>query len=161
MPSSAALDEQVVVYVKRVRDLYANVRDWLAGATIHESETEVSEGSLATYVVPVLTVRRPSGLPVEFIPKGYRIIGGHGRVDLASRTGSETIVYVRAGGPQLSIRERISEDTREDTRATGSVSPLFPGIDRDGWVWVEQRLPGKARMLSSEVLARVLDLLDQ
>ena len=76
MAGSTIVDEQVAAYLQRVRDLYASAREWLEGAaTFEEREIEVMEGPVAAYAAPVLTVRRASRLPVEFVPRGWRIIG--------------------------------------------------------------------------------------
>ena len=122
MALSATLLDQVTTYLERLHDLYRDVRGWLGvgpGTEFRESEMEVFEGPHGSYAAPVLTICRPSSLDrlaVIFKPMGCRIIAAHGRVDLVSRIGHETLNYVTVPRPQPSVHS------------------IFPEIDRDGWI---------------------------
>ncbi|AUT44512.1 hypothetical protein [Achromobacter sp. AONIH1] len=78
---------------------------------------KLHEERLGHYDAPSLSVQLPTGLWVDFKPKGSVIIGGYGRVDVQPRHA-------------LKLVKLIALDAHEDR------SPVdhTPSYDRD-WVW--------------------------
>jgi hypothetical protein len=99
-----------------------------------------------------LTIDDAHGKQVaQLIPVGAWIIGAEGRVDLVGLLDKEILVYLKKGGPHLKVKESTEpSDAREWSR------PLFQGVDRPGWYWIEEKRLGRARLVTKQLF---LDLL--
>lgn len=138
MAAQAVASANVQSYLRRVDQLYADVRKWMAAlepnAQFSETETELVEEATGPYKVRSLEVARQGRPSVRFIPRGHYTVGAEGRVDVRSRLGREILVWVRAGGPAVGYR--FSKDPSEAPEELIG-NPMFPGI-AEGWSWSDE-----------------------
>ena len=137
-------------YVQRLRDLYAQVRIWLADqpVVLTEKSGEITEMLPGQYQVPTLEISSQTGAPIAVLqPVGSWIIGALGRIDLNGTNDTAVLLYLFTDGGQWKVTI-----AGEEERAT----PFFRGVDRPGWYWVENVRLGRARSVDKELF---LDLL--
>ena len=143
MVSQDKTAEDVRRYASRLRELYDQVKQWIAesepDARFSESAVQQNEEISGPYTVASLEVGRKAGPALRFVPRGMYMIGAQGRVDVKSRLGSETLVWVAAGGPAIHFRITVGGVTEPEVAGR----PLFPDVE-EGWAWVD---PGRRRLL--------------
>jgi hypothetical protein len=71
---------------------WAKDRRW----SIHRDQKQLHESQLGTYMVPVLTIRAPSG-QVHLDPIARYVQGGEGRVDLLAWPSLTRMLLIRIG----------------------------------------------------------------
>jgi len=149
MLTAVRAQQEIDDYRHRVDTLYGNVRDWIVarvpGAVFHATRVEMNEEATGPYELESLDVSLP-GLPaVRFVPRGIFMVGARGRVDVRSRLGRQTLVWLEAGGPALTT----AVDPDQETETVIS-RPLFPNAAA-GWSWSDPKRTG-VRPLSVNVL---------
>jgi hypothetical protein len=130
-------------YLCRLSALYAEAEAWLdhAGFSCLRKQTSLNEAVGGRYHAPRLLIRTPDGRRVaELEPVGAHVVGAYGRVDLCGAFDRIPIVYLVRGGPGLRTRTSGGGATTQE-----SVTPLFRGVDRDGWYALEREAPSRAR----------------
>ena len=130
-------DEQLLIYRRRLDDLYGQARSWIGNrypdAVISESTVPVSEETTGPYATTSLDIVGVGARVIRFFPRGIFMVGAQGRVDVRSRVGGRTLVWVWAGGPQMTFTgsPRLADEL--------AIShPLFPGVPQ-GWAWTDDR----------------------
>lgn len=134
MPTQAVA-ANVQTYLERVGQLYAAVREWLGhlepDAQFLETEVELVEAATGPYKARTLEIARKGKPAIRLVPRGRYMVGAEGRVDVRSRLGRETLVWVHAGGPAVGFRVTTGQpDQFEELRGR----PMFPGVP-EGWAW--------------------------
>jgi len=137
MPASLAI-ANVQTYLKRVDQLYADVRSWMAAlepnARFIETVVELDEEGTGPYKARNLEIIRSGRPALRLVPRGRYILGAEGSVDVRSRLGREILVWVRAGGPAVGFRfSPVAGEAPEEL----SGPPMFPGIP-EGWAWSDE-----------------------
>jgi len=146
-------------YIARLEGLYSSVDKWIEdmGLTLSRSSIELNEEVAGRYEVPAAAILDAEGRKVaELLPLGAWIIGAEGRVDLVGPLDRASLVYLRRSGPHIDMKE---------ANATGNLKdwsrPLFQGVDRAGWYWIEDRRLGRAhpvtKRLFLDIVAEVSD----
>ena len=148
MLTAARITEEVDGYRRRVDELYAELMGWITerqpDALFHHTPVELSEEATGVYQLQSLEVVLP-GLPlVRFIPRGMFLVGARGRVDVRSRLGREVLLWVEAGGQELSTETNGDEIEQVIGR------PIFRDV-KEGWAWTDSRR-GNVLSLGPEVL---------
>lgn len=153
--STASLKDE---YLKRVEDLWEIIGGWLSQldptARVDTEEVTIREEPVGEYTAQSLVIKRKDYKDVRLIPRGLSIIGAEGRVDMKSDLGTETLVYVREGGPQVSFRclTESGELLMKDER------PLGKDV-AEGWVYVQNRQLGLLPTLDADLFYRLLEVL--
>ena len=138
MPTQAIATANVRTYLQRIDQLYGDVRDWMSAlepnAKFSETQVDLDEEATGPYETKSLEIARPGRPAIRLVPRGRYMIGAEGRVDVLSRLGRETLVWVRAGGPAVGFRfapgnGRVPEEL--------SGPPMFPGL-AEGWAWSDE-----------------------
>ncbi|HSZ59876.1 MAG TPA: hypothetical protein VK797_29815 [Tepidisphaeraceae bacterium] len=128
----------VQAYLQRVDQLYADVRNWMTTleptSQFSETEIELTEEATGPYKAKTLDIARPGRPALRLVPRGRYMVGAEGRVDVRSRLGRETLVWVRTGGPAVGFR--VSRNGGEALEEL-SGRPMFPGIAQ-GWAWGDE-----------------------
>ena len=125
----------VQTYLRRVQQLYADVREWMTAlepdVQISESPVNLVEQATGPYEAKSLEIARPGRASIRLVPRGRYMVGAEGRVEVRSRFGRETLVWVRTGGPAIGFRPSTKEgEILEELVGR----PMFPGI-AEGWAW--------------------------
>ena len=138
MAAQAVAVANVDAYLRRVDQLFADVRNWMTAlepdAQFTETRIDLVEEATGPYKAKSLDIARPGRPALRLVPRGRYMIGAEGRVDVRSRLGSEILVWVRAGGPAVGFRAspRVGEPPEEL-----SGRAMFPGI-AEGWAWSDE-----------------------
>ena len=145
-------------YRERLLKLYGDVKSWLANTDVEflESEKEIKEFHAEPYTAPELRLQDSEKIIIaEFEPKGWRIIGASGRVNIIGRYSSEALVFLETGKkPQLVIREKL-----DNTLTSESVKALLINeITEDGWYWLDNQRLGLVRLFSMTLLKGILEM---
>ena len=157
--TSGTMTENARRYVERLNDLYGLIKEWLKEsdprAELVVSTASVNAGELGIYEAPQLTIRRPQAEDVSLVPRGHHTIAAQGRVDMKSRLGSETLVYLPEGG--FSIKTTIHEGGRvveeHERRLTPDVA--------EGGVWLEASEAHSLPSLDRDTFFRLMESLSQ
>jgi hypothetical protein len=132
----------VQTYLQRVVALYGEVREWMtaleADAQFSETVVELVEEATGPYKAKSLEISRKGKPAIRLIPRGRYMIGAEGRVDIRSRLGRETVVWVEAGGPAVGFRFSPGGGPAPEEL---SGRPMFPGIEK-GWAWADDHRKG-------------------
>jgi hypothetical protein len=140
-------------YLEALKDMYSDVRNWIEGASISARETalEISEERRGKYCAPSLRlVDAEGGFVATIEPIGTRIIGASGRVDFIGNTGKESVVLLEENGPSMTTT--IGAGESEKTR----VSPIYKGVSKAGWYWIEDRIRSEARLFDKKIFREIL-----
>jgi len=137
MLTAVRAHQEIDDYRHRVDSLYGNVRDWivarLPGAVFHNTRVQMNEEATGPYELESLDVSL-AGLPaVRFVPRGIFMVGARGRVDVRSRLGRQTLVWLEAGGPALTATVNPGQETE-----TVISRPLFRNA-AEGWSWSDPK----------------------
>jgi len=143
-------------YISRLNALYSDVEKWIEGTDVKASrgQTELREEIPGSYEAPTLALQDGQGDKVaDLLPVGAWIIGAEGRVDLVGVLDRNSLVFLRQGGPHRKTKVRVvgSREAEEEWSR-----PLFQGVDRPGWYWIEDKRLGRARLVTKQLF---LDLL--
>lgn len=143
-------------YLELLKQLYSEVRSWLPASSfeVAQDTTSLNEAAVGRYQAPVLRIWRKDRTRVaSLVPKGARIIGARGQVDLAGPLDLEPILYLSTGGPTItSATSTKGEEIERYTR------PFLKGVEREGWYYVEDADPSIARPFGRDAF---LDLLER
>jgi len=141
-------------YIARLDELYSSVDKWIGktGLTVSRSSIELNEEGAGRYEAPAAAILDAEGKKVaELLPLGAWIIGAEGRVDLVGSLDRTSLVYLRRGGPHIDMKEADATGHPE-----GRSRPLFQGVGRAGWYWIEDKRLGRAHPVTKRLF---LDLL--
>lgn len=125
----AQVEERVADWLRRLRDLRANMSDWLSvpefsGLAIVDREPAImSEGPMRQFDVgprsmPVFEVHAGARRVMRFQPAGLWVIGANGRVDLVTRVSAPILV------DQSAPLARPSAWSLYDSRRSDPFTPL-------------------------------------
>jgi hypothetical protein len=141
-------------YISKLEALYSDVVEWIKDTDLHVScgQIEIREEIPGSYDAPTLEITNVQGKKVaDLLPVGAWIIGAEGRVDLVGLLDRNNLVYLREGGPHIKTIESAGPGEAEEWS-----KPLFRGVSRPGWYWIEDRRLGRARPVTKQLF---LDLL--
>ena len=142
-------------FTSRLETLYAEVTLWIADRSLKvvSSVVELHEEILGRYEVASLSLIKDDGKQIGIMtPVGASVIGASGRVDLVGAVDREILVFLDKGGPTISRTVQVEEQIETQT------VPLYRGVSGEGWYWIENRKPSRARLLDKTLF---LDLLDE
>lgn len=145
MLTAVRAHQEIEDYRHRVDALYDRVNSWivarLPGAAFYRTPVQLNEAATGPYELESLDVSLP-GLPaVRFVPRGIFLVGARGRVDVRSRLGRQTLVWLEAGGPALSPEQETE---------TVISRPVFPNA-AEGWSWSDPK-GTEVRILTPDAL---------
>ena len=143
----------VTEFLARLELLYADAQRWLPAARFSRSVVELDEMATGPYTAPVLEVTRPDAGPLRFVPRARYMLGGSGMVDLESNLGSETLVWVLAGAPEVGFK--FPDGTPPIEVIGAPTRPALPA----GWVWVDGHHHDLVHLNRDVFLNRVVDTL--
>ncbi len=143
-------EKRVKEYIKRLEDLYGQVKEWLAGRPFRfiDKNIDVTEMVPGVYSAPALEIRSDKDTLIATLePVGAWIIGALGRVDLKGKYETASLLYLAEGGPHITITIAGEE---------GHPAPFFRGVEHAGWYWIESGRLGRARSLNAELFFDLL-----
>ena len=146
-----SIDSKQKEYISRVKKLYSRIEEWLQGKSLsaRRGQSEVNEEAPGRYTVPTLTILDEKGKEIaELQPVGAWVIGAEGRVDIVGVLDRDTLVYMETGGPQVSTRASV---TTTGQKIGEQSRPLFKGVERAGWYWIEDKRRGRAHLLNGRL----------
>ncbi|WP_175992779.1 hypothetical protein [Burkholderia vietnamiensis] len=154
------LSEKVATYQQRVKDFMVQAHGWCTahGLRVEETPTHVLESYTPKYEarsIRILTV--DSDIPIaEVLPTGSAIIGAHGRIDLRGRLARHAFLYQTGKGPGIGITTTAADGTISHEAPT----PIYSGIDGDGWYWYEASIRKAKRVDEALFLDLITDVSD-
>ncbi|MCG3197981.1 MAG: hypothetical protein HUU16_11615 [Candidatus Omnitrophica bacterium] len=153
---SAVIDHET--YLERLEDLYSKVVAWVremnSEAEFLRVPRTIREGDFQ-YEADILEVCIPGMGKFSLVPRGCRILGAEGRVDLEGPGGSEALVLREESGSPLTFKE-ITE--------TGRVIPRESAVPSDhveGWHFVQNTAIGYLPVLDKDLFIRLLAVLSK
>lgn len=141
-------------FLNALKQIFSDIEKWAkeSGLKTKKEKLSIIEEQIGPYDAPCLKLLDKSNKEIAVLrPVGAFIIGASGRFDIEGRFGKETIVLMGKGGPIFETTILQKENILEKSKA-----PLFKGIDRDGWYWIESKKLGRARLFDKELF---LDLI--
>ncbi|MBV8048987.1 MAG: hypothetical protein JO171_17695 [Paludibacterium sp.] len=125
----------VCTYLDRVEALYRDVQQWCTtlGLIVTQGTVELNEEGLPRYDAPCLHIARDGAHIADLVPAGASVIGAQGRVDLVGRIARQALLFQIGKGPTISKRTVVDGKTTDG----GPERPMIPGINGDGWYWLE------------------------
>jgi len=142
------------VYLERVNELLLRIKEWLLknNYSFQDKETKITEKN-KKYSAPALELTIPEkGFQVKIIPIGCYIIGAEGRVDIVGSLDRTLLVFLKKGGPSVSIQEQ----NRSVAMTQAEPRLFFKNINEDGWYWIEDRRLGRAKPIDEELFFDLL-----
>jgi hypothetical protein len=133
-PPTVAQQQQL--YLQRVLQLYANIKDWLQDQPLRLSTNDLEiEEVLGCYHVPKLAIATAAGDQLaEFRPEGASVVGADGLILVKGWLDCGYILYLRNNGHYYGH---------------------FPIAD-DGWYWEEQRLNTPPHLIDKRWLLELI-----
>jgi hypothetical protein len=134
-PPTVAQQQQL--YLQRVLQLYANIKDWLQDKALLVSTNDLEiEEVLGCYHVPKLAIATAAGDQLaEFRPEGASVVGAEGLILVKGWLRRGYVLYVRKNGYYYGHSEDI---------------PV------DGWYWEEQRLNTPPHLIDKRWLLELI-----
>lgn len=122
-------------YLERLTALYRDMRHWCSklGLEVTDGTIELNEEGLPLYTAPSINITRDRAAVAEVVPVGAAIIGARGRVDLIGRMARHAFLFQVGKGPTITIQTVVEGKPNDNEPGR----PIIPGIDGDGWYWVE------------------------
>ena len=137
MLTAVRAQEEIEDYRHRVEALYDTVRRAIVarspGAAFHQTQVQLNEEATGPYELESLDVSFPGIPAVRFVPRGIFMVGARGSVDVRSRLGRQTLVWLEAGGPALTAAVNPGQETE-----TVISRPLFRNA-AEGWAWSDPK----------------------
>lgn len=144
---NSVVQEHVDLYLERIRVFYSEVQRWIEPLPILIEETQVLEQASGPYPAPRLLIKTSESEIARLEPVGTWIIGAEGRVDLIGNYDREVILYLKRNGT-----DRSSGQATGGKREKKEISAaLFQGVGQDGWYWIEDEQPGRARFITRDL----------
>lgn len=142
-------------FLKSIQTLYKQIESWVEDKPLQTTREgiELNEEAYGQYKTEKLVIRNATTeqLIASLIPKGAAIIGAKGRIDLAGNVDSEILVDWDKGGPSYTSKVVTNEQEQP-----GKAVPLYRGVDKAGWYWVESRKLARAHHLDKAVFMDLL-----
>jgi hypothetical protein len=158
MMNETKRQERIREFKAHIDVLYNSVREWLDPTNLvaRRDSTHLNEEAVGRYEVPTLIISARGKHIAELRPVGLAIVGAKGRVDLIGTFDSIPLLYLLAGGGAITSTVSAGGKVLES-----SSRPLFHGVQRSGWYWIEDKQIGVARLLDrflfQKLLARASD----
>jgi hypothetical protein len=141
--------EEIDDYCRRVDVLYGNVHDWIVArlplTVFHRTPVQMNEEATGPYELESLEINLPGFTAVRFVPRGIFMVGARGRVDVRSRLGRQTLVWIEASSPAFMTMIDPGQETE-----TVISRPLFRNT-AEGWSWSDPKRTS-VRPLNADVL---------
>jgi len=153
---STLVDEKVKIFLKSLQHVFSDIETWSRsiGLRTKKEKAEISEEMAGTYSAPILRLIDKQGKEVAVIrPIGTFIIGASGRFDIEGRLDRETVVLLGQGGPVFETSVSSSKGAILEKKS----APMFRGVDKEGWYWIESRKPGRARLFDKELFGDLVN----
>jgi len=154
------LQEKVATYQQRVRAFITLARGWCTahGLRVDEIATHVFESYAPKYEASSMRILTgDSDIPIaELLPTGSAIIGAQGRIDLTGRLARHAFLYQVGKGPGIAIPTMTGDGTVPRETPT----PIYSGIDGDGWYWYEASIRKAKRVDEALFLDLITDVSD-
>jgi hypothetical protein len=140
-------------YVQRVISFLHEMSGWCKdrGLTVEGGAVTLREELIAPYEAASLQISRDGVSLAKVVPVGSRIIGALGRVDLIGRVARHPIIYYAESG--LTLWTQSSADGKAPARKR-------PGVEGDGWYWIEAGIRRPKRVDESLFLDLLTDVSD-
>ncbi|NQS97927.1 MAG: hypothetical protein HQ591_05695 [candidate division Zixibacteria bacterium] len=142
------------VFLDRVNELLSRMKKWLSknNYSFQDAETNITEKN-KRYFAPAIDLTIPEkNYKVKIIPIGCFIIGAEGRVDIVGSLDRAILVFLRKGGPAVTIQEQ----NRNVSMTPGQPRLFFKNINEDGWYWIEDKRLGRAKPIDEELFMDLL-----
>jgi len=133
--------QKIHLYLKRVEQLYTDIRAWLADENLKVVDTRVDIlEQMAAYQVTGLSIQTQAGKVLADIkPAGASVIVAEGRIDVEGWLGTEYLLYMLKARPELG-------------------KPLYKGLNQDAWYWIEDSYRNRAHCLEKSLLLELITL---
>lgn len=144
-------------YVQRVATFLEEAGGWCGarGLTVECDAVTLREEHTAAYDAPRLSICKDGASVARIVPVGSKIIGAHGRIDLIGRVTRHAFLFYVGKGPAFPTQTVAGGKT-----ATSSSAPMLPGVDGDGWYWIEARVRRARRVEEGLFLDLLTDVSD-
>lgn len=148
-------DPALSAYLRRVKGLYTDIEQWLAGSTWQVTQEPVTlrEARHGDYEAPLLRIQDAQGEELaRCVPYGEAILGAWGRVDLTGWRSRRQLLYLTGGGPTLMSSLRLG-----DSAIKPAARPMLRAVAANGWYWVPPPPVTAARLLDRALLVKLLE----
>jgi hypothetical protein len=152
-------DEKVKLYQERVAAFMAQAREWCLahGLKVKDIPTDILEEGLDKYRADSLRILSPIDQPLaELLPTGSAIIGAQGRINLIGSLARHAFLYQTGKGPAI----QVTATTVAGASSKDFPTPLYRGIDGDGWYWFESSMRKAVRVDENTFLDLLTDVSD-
>lgn len=141
-------------YVQRVTTFIGEARGWCEhhGLAVENGVVALREELMAEYHAPSLHISKDGASVAKILPIGSKVIGAQGRVDLIGRVTRHAFLFYVEKHPASWTQTAVA------AKAIGTSSA--PGIDGDGWYWIEARVRRPKRVDESLFLDLLTDVSD-
>lgn len=146
-----------VEYVQRVTTFLGEVSAWCRehDLTVERDAVTLNEELMARYDAPSLYIKKDGASLARIMPVGSRIVGAHGRVDLIGRVARHALLFYVGKSPAFSTQTIAGGKT-----GISSSTPMRPGVNGDGWYWIEALVRRPKRIDESLFLDLLTDVSD-
>ncbi|WDD95386.1 hypothetical protein Bsp3421_005558 [Burkholderia sp. FERM BP-3421] len=144
-------------YVKCVTAFMDDVSRWCGdcGLAVERNLVTLWEEHMDKYDAPGLHISKDGASLGRVVPTGSRIIGADGRVDLNGRITRHSLLFYRGRSPSPPARPIVGRRA-----AAASSIRTRPGVDEDGWYWIEASVRRSMRVDESLFLDLLTDVSD-
>ncbi len=137
-------------YKERVKDFFQRMRSWLPDSleTAELPERAVHDAT-GEYTVEMLGIHKKDipesdDLAIEISPRGASTLIGEGMLEVSGPIGHEPLIYLRKNAlPKVAYIPGIKR-------------PLYRGVERDDWYWLESSLNNRAIPATKELLLDII-----
>jgi hypothetical protein len=145
------IEQKKQLYLQRVEQLYANIKDWLKDEQLVLVPTDLEIiDTLGSYKSTLLTIKTPTGKTLaEFNPRGASINLAEGLINIEGWLGSEYLAYMVDGGPCL-----VKLNTDEKNKWTKE--PYYSSMSVDGWYWMDGTQKDSAHIVDKALLLMLI-----
>jgi len=148
------IQHEIDWYNDQISQLEEMIRTWLiqdgSRPEVLNEATSLSEELSGEYQTHRAIFRLSDGLAFSLEPHGIWIVGARGRVEIKGPAGEESLVYLFAGGPGLSVSESVGDDVH----ASGYWSDF--GQKEEGWHWLDDAIRGDIPRFDKRVFSIIL-----
>jgi len=155
MTPAASKRTRIDDFLARLSSLYEDVKSWLPDKSLktQTKPLKLTEELFGSYTAQSLEIEGPINREIATLrPIGAGILGALGRADLVGTRGSQVIVYLAKGGPQIRFSYKNAAGKEFDRRQRA----MLQGVEKEGWYWIEDRRLGRARPLDKQLFCDLL-----
>ncbi len=140
-------------YKERVNDFFQRIRNWLPNSSLAagEQQERTIRDATGEYAVGMLGIHKKGIHKDEFgecvaelLPLGASTLIGEGVLEVSSPMGDEALIYL------------CKDALPEVEYIPGIKRPLYRGVKRDDWYWLESNLSNRAILVTKELLFDII-----